>query len=147
LTWHIDRKISGESLPCLPEGGLLALEEQAETGLPIDQAVARLRSFVGNDHYSLINNTSNPLLPALSRTPSQSRTARWDVELNVTGALSSNLNFRSITGFQHLIRDEVNITQTAVQSFNTIFGTSDDYTSQEFQLLGDMQSFRSASSR
>jgi iron complex outermembrane receptor protein len=41
-----------------PEGGLLALEMQAETGLPLDQAVARLKSFVGNYQYSLLNNAS-----------------------------------------------------------------------------------------
>jgi iron complex outermembrane receptor protein len=55
--------------------------------------------------------------------------------------LSSNLKFRSITGFQHLTRDEVSSTQTAVQSFNSTFGTGDRYTSQEFQLLGDLHSF------
>src|SRR6202035_4341547 len=48
---------------------------------------------------------------------------------------------RSITGFQHLTRDEVSSTQTAVQSFNSTFGTGDRYTSQEFQLLGDLHSF------
>jgi iron complex outermembrane receptor protein len=125
----------------LPEGGLLALEEQAETGLPLDQAVARLRSFVGNDHYSLNNNTSNPLLPAISSMSPFSHTARWDVGLNVNGRLSDDLKFRSITGFQHLIRDELISSQTAVTPFVTTYGTSDNYVSQEFQLLGGMQSF------
>ena len=124
----------------LPEGGLLALEEQAETGLPIDQAVARLRSFLGNEHYSLINNSSNPLLPARSSMSPFSHTERWDVGLNVNGQLSDDLKFRSITGFQHLIRSELIGSQTAVTPFVTTYGSSDNYLSQEFQLLGDMHS-------
>jgi iron complex outermembrane receptor protein len=123
-----------------PEGGLLALEEQAETGLPLDQAVNRLRSFVGNGQYLLINNTSGPLLPPLSRMRARSDSARWDVGLNVTGDLSSNLKFRSITGFQHLTRNNISDNQGAVTPFLDSLNTDDKYTSQEFQLLGNLHS-------
>jgi iron complex outermembrane receptor protein len=124
-----------------PAGGLLALEEQAETGLPLDQAVARLGSFIGNDQYSRINNSSNPLLPALSGMSPFSHTERWDVGFNVNGRLSDDLKFRSITGFQHLIRSELFGSQTAFTPYVAILGSSDNYISQEFQLLGDLQSF------
>jgi iron complex outermembrane receptor protein len=113
----------------LPEGGALTLETLAENpNLSLPQALALLKTWVANRQTPLLNNTGGPR--------GFSDIDRWDVGLSVNGNLSKDVQFRSITGFQHLIRDELLGTQSALNYITSVFYSQDKYVSQEFQILG-----------
>lgn len=117
----------------MPEGGALALETAAETGLPLPQAVALLDSWVASGRsYDFYNTfTGGPPIP-----PSFSDDKRWDIGLNFSTPLSESMTLRSITGFQRLSRYDPFGRQFPVDILLAALDTHDSYVSQEFQLLG-----------
>jgi iron complex outermembrane receptor protein len=117
-----------------PQGGLLALETQAETGLPLPQAVDLLNQWVASGRsYDIYHNYSaGPPDPG-----SYGDDTRWDVGLNVTSNLTQDMTFHSITGFQRLSRYAPFGTQFPVDVLIAALDTHDSYVSQEFQLLGN----------
>ena len=117
-----------------PEGGGLALETAAETGLPLPQAINLLNQWAaGGRSYDIYHNYSaGPANPG-----SYGDDTRWDVGLNITKNLTQDLTFRSITGFQRLSRYAPFGTQFPVDILIAVLDTHDSYLSQEFQLLGN----------
>jgi iron complex outermembrane recepter protein len=117
-----------------PEGGGLALETAAETGLPLPQAIALLKSWVATGKsYDFFNRfKGGPPDPGSSGDDT-----RWDVGLNLTANVSDHTTFRSITGFQHLTRHAPLGAQFPVDALLAVLDTRDSYVSQEFQLLGE----------
>jgi iron complex outermembrane receptor protein len=112
----------------LPEGGLLTLEAEAETGLSEAQSIALLRSYVAKSRSDFYNNGSI--------WPNSSNVMRADTALNISGSLSDTMTFRSITGFQRLIRREAFASPIPVVAYNSTIPADDNYLSQEFQILG-----------
>jgi iron complex outermembrane receptor protein len=117
----------------LPEGGLLNLETQAETGLNAAQSAALLESVVAKSKSDFYANSSI--------YPSSSDIRRMDGALTINGNLENGLTFRSITGAQRLIRDGVFGSPTPVVAYNSNIHADDNYYSQEFQLLGTAPNF------
>ncbi len=118
----------------MPQGGALALETAAESGLPLPQAVALLDSWVASRRsYDFYNTfTGGPPRPS-----SFSDDTRWDVGLNINIPVTEGMTFRSITGFQRLSRFAPFGAQFPVDILLAALDTHDGYASQEFQLLGD----------
>lgn len=117
-----------------PQGGALALETAAETGLPLPQAVALLNSWVASQRSYDFYDTFAGGPPRLS---SFSDDKRWDVGLNFTSNVTNDISFRSITGFQRLSRYAPFGNQFPVDVLIAVLDTHDSYVSQEFQLLGN----------
>ena len=117
----------------MPEGGALALETAAETGLPLPQAVTLLDSWVASGRsYDFYNTfTGGPPIP-----PSYSDDRRWDIGLNFSTPVTDSMTFRSITGFQRLSRYDPFGRQFPVDILLAALDTHDSYVSQELQLLG-----------
>jgi iron complex outermembrane receptor protein len=125
----------------LPEGGGLTQELELESlalrggllpnGLPAtdSNSVALLKSWIAaKNPWFELNNTGGR---------GTSHIERWDMGLNVSGDLSENLKFHSITGVEHLLRLFINGPQTPFYYYNQDpYSNFDTYYSQEFQLLG-----------
>jgi iron complex outermembrane receptor protein len=118
----------------LPEGGVATLEIQAQNpNLTIPQAVALLQSYVAGKNSFAFNNAGGPE-PFYNLD-------RWDVTLNITGNLTKDVQFHSITGYQDLTRRSRYGAQGAFTFVDAGQRTNDGYVSQEFQLLGSTPTF------
>jgi iron complex outermembrane receptor protein len=119
----------------LPEGGYLTLETQAENpALSQAQALALLKSWVAaKSPFYELNNTGG--LPGFADIE------RWDSALNITGNVTNDVQFHSISGIQHLLRSVYSGPESAVYVFNQHPFSKDDYYSQEFQILGSARRF------
>jgi iron complex outermembrane receptor protein len=119
--------VASLGFPSCPEGALTTWETEAETGLSEAQSIALLRSYIAKGRAAFYDNG------APQRGSSDIR--RGDAGLTVSGELSGNLQFKSISGFQDLSR---NSRFTSPVPVNFLFGKShtvDKYYSQEFELL------------
>jgi iron complex outermembrane receptor protein len=112
----------------LPEGGLVNLETQAELGLTEAQATSYLQSAIAQQRASFYDNGAT--------TNQYSKVTRRDVALNISGDVADGLTFRSITGYQMLVRNLYFPSPIPVTFFWGQTYTESGYTSQEFQLLG-----------
>jgi iron complex outermembrane recepter protein len=112
----------------LPAGGALTQEIALETGMTIPQTVAYLQSFVNAQAVDFYGNSG------LNST--YSNVHRTSIGLDIAADLPHDLRFRSITGYENLLRSSY-WGNPLPNNFNTLsFYTPDAYYSQEFQLLG-----------
>ncbi len=124
-----------------PQGGALALETAAERGLTVPQGVALLNSWVNSGKSYFYSNPCGPGCgPA--NPGSHGNDSRWDVALNVTGEVSQNVTFHSITAYQQLQRHETLGGQYPMDLLVSDLFTRDGYVSQELQLLGETSRFK-----
>ncbi len=120
----------------LPEGGYLTQELQAENpALTQAQAIAQLNSWdAAKSPWWELNNTGGP--------PGAAKIERWDSGLNITGDLTTDVQFHSISGVQHLLRSVITGPQFPVYMYNQFPYSADNYYSQELQLLGSLPRFK-----
>jgi iron complex outermembrane receptor protein len=113
----------------LPEGSYLTLETMADLGVSEAQAIALEKSWTAQrSPWYTLDNTQGPAFV--------STVERWDAALNMSGDVAHDMEFRSITGVQSLLRDSGGGPQSPVFIFTVHPHSSGTYYSQEFQLLG-----------
>jgi len=134
-------KLSGLAAPAAPggaPGGVATLQVAAELGLlpftpeNLAEAAEAFASFIGGDPYVSGN---------LGDT--SSRIEAYSLGLTLDAELSDSLMLRSITGYQHMVRE--NSSDADGTPFDILYATRltpfDEYISQELQLLGDHDRF------
>ena len=134
-------KLSGLAAPAAPgaaPGGVATLQVAAELGLlpftpdNLNQAADAFAAFIGGDPYQSGN---------LGDT--SSRIEGYSLGLTLDAELSDTLMLRSITGYQHMVRE--NNSDADGTPFDILYATRltpfDEYISQELQLLGDHDRF------
>ena len=113
----------------LPEGGFTTLEVEAELGLTEAQALDLLHTAVAksSSHFYDTGSLENTF----------SDTSRYDTTMKIEGELADGIQFRSLTGCQHLSTQGVlgnnGIPVTIITGHTH---RQDKYLSQEFELLG-----------
>jgi iron complex outermembrane receptor protein len=113
----------------LPEGGYVTSETMADLGVSAAQAVALEKSWIAQrSPWYTLDNTHGPA--AISDVE------RWDSGLTVSGDVADDVQFRSITGVQHLARDFSGGPQFPVYLYSQHPESSGTYSSEELQLLG-----------
>lgn len=130
-------KLAGLAPTAIP-GGSAVIEVSRELGLPqtpdgFAQASAILASYVGGDPYK-----------SGATGDTSSFFESWGVGLDLDFELTDDINFRSITGYQHLKRENHN--DADATPFNIVradrYTPFDVYFSQEWQLVGKTGPFQ-----
>lgn len=111
-----------------PQGGLLTLETEAETGMSEAQSLAYLNSLIAKGKANFYDDTETGSSPSVVK--------RGDLGLTIKGSLADNLDFVSITGFQHLDRSSNSSSPVPIQILAVTPRVRDNYFSHEFQILG-----------